>query len=175
MRFWVISSLFLALPIFLPSIALSWPGEVVEVIDADILRVRKDNTEVDVRLYGIDAPESDQPYGLRAIRFTKMMARFERVEVEPEHRDQHGRAEALVYLDGDGECLNEELVRRVTPGSMSAIATSGIALNGRSSSAELDKLEEGSGHSQIQSRHGIGEAESRTVPSSQCPGVKVSD
>ncbi|MEF8942525.1 MAG: thermonuclease family protein [Desulfohalobiaceae bacterium] len=111
MRSWVISALFLALPVLLPSIALSWPGDVVEVIDADILKVRKGSTEVEVRLYGIDAPESDQPYGLRASRFTKMMARFERVEVEPEHRDQHGRVEALVYLDGDGECLNEELVK----------------------------------------------------------------
>jgi len=111
MRCWLISALFLVIPILFPSIALSWPGEVVEVMDADILKVRRDNTEVEVRLYGIDAPEDDQPYGLRATRFTKMMARFERVEVEPKDLDQHGRVAALVYLDGDGECLNEELVR----------------------------------------------------------------
>jgi endonuclease YncB( thermonuclease family) len=111
MRCRVIPTLFLAFPLLIPSVALCWSGEVVEVINADILRVRKDNTEVAVRLYGIDAPESDQPYGLRATRFTKMMARFERVEVEPEDRDQHGRVAALVYLEGDGECLNNELVR----------------------------------------------------------------
>ena len=111
MRTRVIPLLFFAFPLLLPSIALSWTGEVKKVIDADILRVKKDNTEVEVRLYGIDAPESDQPYWLRAVRFTKMMARFERVEVEPEDRDQHGRISALVYLDGDGECLNEELVK----------------------------------------------------------------
>jgi len=48
---------------------------------------------------------------MRATRFTKMMARFERVEVEPEGRDQEGRVAALVYIGGDGECLNEELVK----------------------------------------------------------------
>lgn len=111
MRCWMLPAPFLALLLLLPSIALSWPGEVVEVIDADILRVKKDNTKVEVRLYGIDAPEKDQPYGMRATRFTKMMARFERVEVEPEDRDQEGRVAALVYIDGDGECLNEELVK----------------------------------------------------------------
>jgi len=112
MRTRVFSALFLAFLLLLPSIALSWTGEVEKVIDADILRVKKkDNTKVEVRLYGIDAPESDQPYWLRAIRFTKMMARFERVEVEPQHRGQQGRVEVLVYLDGDGECLNEELVK----------------------------------------------------------------
>ena len=111
MRCRVIPALLLAFLLLLPSIALSWTGEVLKVIDADILKVKKNNTEVEVRLYGIDAPESDQPYGLRATRFTKMMARFERVEVVPEHRVQQGRVEALVYLDGDGECLNEELVK----------------------------------------------------------------
>jgi endonuclease YncB( thermonuclease family) len=111
MRYRVVPLFLLAFPLFLPAIAHSWSGEVDKVIDADILKVEKDNTKVEVRLYGIDAPESDQPYWLRAIRFTKMMARFERVEVEPQHRGQHGRVEALVYLDGDGECLNEELIR----------------------------------------------------------------
>ena len=111
MRCRVIPALFLAFLLLLPSITQSWSGEVVEVIDADILRVKKGNTDVEVRLYGIDSPESDQPYELRATRFTKMMARFERVKVEPEDGDQDDRVAALVYLDGDGEWLNEELVR----------------------------------------------------------------
>jgi len=111
MRFWMLPALFLAFLLLLPSIAQSWSGEVAEVIDADILRIKKGESEVEVRLYGIDAPESDQPYGMRATRFTKMMARFERVEIEPEDRDQEGRVAALVYLEGDGECLNEELVK----------------------------------------------------------------
>ena len=104
-------SLLLSFLFLLPSIALAWQGKVVEVIDGDTLVVQKANTEVDVRLYGVDTPESDQPYGHRATRFTKMMARFERVGIEPKDRDQYGRVVALVYVDGDGECLNEELIR----------------------------------------------------------------
>ena len=104
--FFLIACLFL-----LPSVTFAWQGKVVEVTDGDTLVVNKGTTEVDLRLYGIDCPESDQPYGVRATRFTKMMARFEKVEVEPQDRDQYGRVVALVYIDGDGECLNEELIR----------------------------------------------------------------
>lgn len=76
MRYWTLPSLLLACFLLLPSIALAWPGKVVEVTDRDTLVVMKGNKEVDVRLYGIDTPESDQPYGMMAARFTKMMARF---------------------------------------------------------------------------------------------------
>ena len=98
------------LALLVPVSALAWPGKVIEVTDGDTLTVQRNDQEVDVRLYGIDCPETDQPYGHRATRFTKMMARFERVEIEPQDRDQYGRVVALVYIDVDGECLNEELV-----------------------------------------------------------------
>ena len=75
MRFWMLPALFLAFLLLLPSIAQSWSGEVAEVIDADILRIKKGESEVEVRLYGIDAPESDQPYGMRATRFTSKPSR----------------------------------------------------------------------------------------------------
>ena len=35
-----------------------------------------------MRLYDIDCPKSNQPYVMWATRFSKMMARFERVEIE---------------------------------------------------------------------------------------------
>ena len=75
--FFLLACLFL-----LPSQILALPGKVVEVTDVDTLVVNKDDTEVDVWLYGIDTPETDQPYGVRATRFTKVMARFERVKIE---------------------------------------------------------------------------------------------
>ena len=58
------------------------------------------------------------------------MARFERVEIDAQDRDQYGRVEALVYIKDDGECLNEELVRAVTGRSASGIVTLGTASTG---------------------------------------------
>lgn len=84
MRYWALPPALLTFLLLLPSIALVWPGKVVEVTDSDILEVWKGDTKVEVRLYGIDTPESDQPYGMSAKRFTMMMARYERVEVVPE-------------------------------------------------------------------------------------------
>ena len=66
---------------------------------------------MDIRLYGGDTPEKGQPFGTKAKRFTASMAGNEKVEVEAKNRDRYGRVGAQVYIEGDGECLNEELVR----------------------------------------------------------------
>ena len=108
---WALPSLLLACLLLLPSIALAWPGKVVEVTDGDTLVVQKGNSEVDVRLYGIDISESDQSYGNKAKRFAASLTGGEKVEVEQKDRDQYGRVVGLAYIEGDGECLNEELVR----------------------------------------------------------------
>ena len=113
MRYLMLPSLLLACLLLLPSIALAWPGEVVDVTDGDTLTVikGKGNRQVDVRLYGVDTPETDQPFGRKATRFTTRLAGNSRVEVVQKDRDRYGRVVALVYIEGDGECLNEELVR----------------------------------------------------------------
>lgn len=91
MRYWVLPPSLNSFLLLLPSIAIAWQGKVVEVTDWDTLVIIKGNKEVDVLHYGIDTPETDQPYGLRATRFTKMMACFERVVVEQEGLDQYER------------------------------------------------------------------------------------
>lgn len=46
-------------------------AKVVGVSDGDTITVlTKDNREIKVRLYGVDAPESGQAYGTRAKQFT---------------------------------------------------------------------------------------------------------
>lgn len=50
----------IAVILFLSSIALAWQGEVVRVKDGDTIVVYKGSSNVDVRLYGIDTPESSQ-------------------------------------------------------------------------------------------------------------------
>lgn len=97
--------------LFFPVLAFSWQGKVVHITDGDTIVVLRDKTEVKIRLYGIDTPEKRQPFGTKAKRFTAKMAGTKRVEVEGMDVDRYGRTVALVYIEGDGECLNEELVR----------------------------------------------------------------
>lgn len=111
MRFLVFPPVLFTCLFLLTSIAFSWQGKVVHVTDGDTLIVLKDRKEVDVRLYGVDTPEKGQPSGTKAKRFTASMAANERVEVEVKDQDRYGRVVALVYIEGDGECLNVELVR----------------------------------------------------------------
>ncbi len=97
--------------LFLPALVLGWSGKVVHITDGDTIVVLRDHEEVDVRLYGIDCPEKGQPFGTKAKRFTSKMAGNKRVEVDVMDIDRYGRSVALVYIEGDGECLNEELIK----------------------------------------------------------------
>lgn len=101
----------LLLLLLIPACALAWQGKVVHIKDGDTIVVLRDKNEVDIRLYGIDTPEKGQPYGSRAKRFVAHMAGKERVEVDVRDTDRYGRKVALVYVEGDGKSLNEELVR----------------------------------------------------------------
>ena len=66
----LLSVLFLFL--FLPFQALSWPGVVLSVHDGDTLRVRNEQGRViNIRLWGVDAPELGQPYGKASRNFLR--------------------------------------------------------------------------------------------------------
>ncbi|MGM0675760.1 MAG: thermonuclease family protein, partial [Spirochaetota bacterium] len=49
-------------------------GTVVEVRDGDTVEVYVGAQTVPVRLHGIDSPESNQPYGERATRYTSELS-----------------------------------------------------------------------------------------------------
>ena len=95
----------------IPGTVFAWSGKVVNVEDGDSIVVLRHHKEIEVRLYGIDVPEYDQPFGTKASRFTSKLADNKIVEVEVMDMDQYGRTVGLVYIEGDGECLNEELVK----------------------------------------------------------------
>lgn len=90
--------------------ALGWKAHVKSVHDGDSINVRgPENQVVNIRLYGIDAPESKQPFGYQAKRrLSKLVAR-KAVQIEPQDTDRYGRTVALVRLD-DGTLVNEVLV-----------------------------------------------------------------
>jgi len=87
---------------------------VVAVSDGDTITVepRHGGDRVKVRLYGIDAPELDQPHGTAARLFVVNKARFKRVDVRPvqQDKDSYGRIVAVVEIPGVG-VLQEILLK----------------------------------------------------------------
>ena len=63
-----------------------------------------------IRLWGIDCPESKQPFGTRAKQFTGDLAFGKTVAVRVRDVDRYHRTVAEVILP-DGRNLNQELVR----------------------------------------------------------------
>ena len=92
------------------------PAIVTRVIDGDTIEVDLDGEIVDVRLIGIDTPETVDPskpvgcYGPAASDFTKRMLEGQEVGIEfdVERLDRYGRTLAYVWL-GD-QLFNEVLV-----------------------------------------------------------------
>jgi len=97
-------------------------GTVVRVVDGDTVYVRAGSRSFDVRLLGIDTPETVDPhrpvgcYGPEASAYTKhlLTARRVRLVYDRERRDRYGRWLAYVYLLRDGRpalFVNALLVR----------------------------------------------------------------
>ena len=98
----------LALLLLIPATALAWTGQVTKITDGDTFDVMRNGEEVTVRLYGIDCPEHDQPYGSEAETFLRERIGGERVQVKEVTIGHYGRIIGLV----EGGSVNAELVRR---------------------------------------------------------------
>lgn len=64
--------------------------------------------EVKIRVYGVDCPESRQPFGQRAKQFTSAMVYGKHVKVIAKNADKYGRTVAMISVDG--QCLSQSLV-----------------------------------------------------------------
>ena len=86
-------------------------GRVVSVSEGDtIIVLTQDERQVKIRLYGIDCPESKQPFGNRATQATSDAVFGKDVIVQPIDTDRYGRTVAIVLMP-NGNSLNEQLVR----------------------------------------------------------------
>jgi endonuclease YncB( thermonuclease family) len=107
----LVSLLFLATP----ASAQVEPGQtftakVVEVTDGDTYDVRRsDGQTITIRLHGVDAPESSQPYGTAATRAARRYVGGKNVRVSVEDIGRYGRAVASVEVQGGN--LGHMLVR----------------------------------------------------------------
>ena len=76
-------------------------GRVVRIADGDTITVLDGiNAQHRIRLQGIDAPESNQPFGTQSKKNLSDMIFDREVTVEYEKADQYGRLVAKILLDG---------------------------------------------------------------------------
>ena len=83
----------------------TWPV----VRGGDLFEAMLDSGEhATVRLYGIDAPENDQPGGKEAAKVLGGLLTGRKIELTITGRDREGRTTALVFVDG--QSVNEALL-----------------------------------------------------------------
>lgn len=76
------------------------------IVDGDTIKVRKQQ----IRLFGIDAPELDHPYGKKAKWALHKLCKGQTIRAEITDEDDYGRAVARCYLP-DGTDLSAEMVK----------------------------------------------------------------
>jgi len=90
--------------------ASAYTAHVKAIRDGDSLTANgPEDALVNVRLYGIDAPEYKQPYGLQAKKRLAKLIGHQDIRIDPIDTDRYGRTVALVRLP-DGTLVNEVLV-----------------------------------------------------------------
>jgi endonuclease YncB( thermonuclease family) len=101
MRKIIISSLTLTLLIFMVSLSASaedFTGQVVRIIDGDTIEVMHLGQAKRVRLHGLDCPETGQPYGERARKYTSTHTLRKTVTVIVSDTDKDGHTIGQVIL-----------------------------------------------------------------------------
>ncbi|EIN0583660.1 thermonuclease family protein [Salmonella enterica subsp. enterica serovar Newport] len=90
-----------ALALLFPALCLAdFSGRIVRVIDGDTVQVLSDSKMMKVRLSGIDAPESGQPFGQRSKQNLLNLAAQKQVNVIADTTDRYGRWLGTLMIDG---------------------------------------------------------------------------
>ncbi len=86
-------------------------GRVVAVADGDTLTILDNsNTQIKIRLAGIDAPEKSQAFGKKSKESLSDLVFGKTVKVETNKRDRYGRAVGKVLVENQD--VNLEQIRR---------------------------------------------------------------
>ena len=91
-----------------------WKVKIVDVFDGDTLIVSLAGRAEIIRLFGVDSPEKEQPFGLEAKSFTSNMVSGKVIRVELIEKSRYEMVKVYV----DNKCLNEELLRAGTHGTI---------------------------------------------------------
>lgn len=85
-------------------------GKIVRVTDGDtVILLTNDNTQVKIRLDGINCPEKGQDFGTKATDFTKKLVAGKNVIVEVKGTDIYKRTLGIIWADTVN--VNEELLK----------------------------------------------------------------
>ena len=106
--------LLVSLVLFIASVASAaqrQPMSVVVdyVVDGDSLVVKRDGKAMEIRLWGIDAPEYDQPYSGLSKKALKKLTVGQAGTLYVKYRDRYDRYVAVLVIDELN--INQELVR----------------------------------------------------------------
>src|ERR1700755_1264685 len=85
-------------------------GTVTRVVDGDTIVVELTSGVIRVRLYGIDAPEHNQPGGYESASTLRLMVEGKQVSLEPINQDRYSRMVAKVFVGHTN--VNAEMVSR---------------------------------------------------------------
>lgn len=86
-------------------------GKVVRVADGDtVTLLDSTNTQIRIRLYGIDCPESKQDFGQVAKRFASDLCFGQPIKVEVRDIDRYGRTVGIIWVQ-DTLNVNLELLK----------------------------------------------------------------
>ncbi|MDX1960871.1 MAG: thermonuclease family protein [Leptospiraceae bacterium] len=98
--------------VFIYSISIyaeTFSGKVVSVHDGDTVRILVENKQVKVRLFGIDAPETNQAFGTKSKEALKSLVHKKQVTVDHKGKDQFGRTLGVIFLEGKD--INLEMLK----------------------------------------------------------------
>ena len=85
-------------------------ARALEVYDGDTFKVTMDGEKKTIRLYGIDAPESEQEGHLSAARFLRRLVFGNVLEIKILEKDWTGRFHAIVTRVGNEMSVNAAMV-----------------------------------------------------------------
>lgn len=78
---------------------VSFYGVLHYLSDGDSFVVKKNNTNVTIRLWGIDAPEYDQPHSRASKDALERLLSKKRLRIIPKDVDKYGRTVAIVEVE----------------------------------------------------------------------------
>lgn len=100
----------MTIAIFLSLHLHAYPCKVIKVSDGDTITCLKNgNSQIKIRLYGIDAPEKKQSFGQRARQPLASMLAGKTVDIQDCGKDPYGRL--LGIIKSNGVNINREMIK----------------------------------------------------------------
>ncbi len=106
--------LVIALVLSAAGFALAWEGQSLTVLSGKAFVAEQgDGTQLRVNLYGLEVPGRDSSPRLWRESRDRLdqLLQGTRLAIEDVRVFKDGVRQSLVYLEGDGECVNEDMVR----------------------------------------------------------------